>query len=79
MDDWLQVSDYGWEHPSGWAVALMYVRGEPGYMLSQDRVIHGPFDSLWDAKARHAILGPHLRARADSAGAVAFEGAALAE
>jgi len=27
-------------------------------MLSREAVIHGPFDSLWDAKARHAILVP---------------------
>jgi len=27
-------------------------------MLSSNTVIHGPFDSLWDAKARHAIFAP---------------------
>lgn len=58
MDNWKQLSDYGWEHPSGWAIALMRVHGEASYMLSREGVIHGPFDSLWDAKARHAILVP---------------------
>lgn len=60
MDNWMQVSDYGWEHPTGWAIALLYVLGQPGYMLSGGIVIHGPFESLWDAKARHAILAPVL-------------------
>ncbi|MHA6823947.1 hypothetical protein ACQUJT_20275 [Ralstonia pseudosolanacearum] len=58
MDNWTQISPYGWEHPGGWAIALLYVLGEPGYMLSRDTIIHGPFESLWDAKARHAILAP---------------------
>ena len=56
MDNWDQVSGYGWEHPSGWAIALMNVRGQPAYMLSRNGAIHGPFDSLADAKARHATL-----------------------
>ena len=58
MDNWDQVSGYGWEHPSGWAIALMNVQGQPAYMLSRNGAIHGPFDSLADAKARHAILVP---------------------
>ncbi|MEW1781343.1 hypothetical protein AB0305_03985 [Arthrobacter sp. NPDC080086] len=62
MDYWTQVSPYGWEHPSGWAIALLYVLGQPGYMLSRDATIHGPFESLWDAKARHAILAPAFSA-----------------
>ncbi|MBA9846818.1 MULTISPECIES: hypothetical protein [Pseudomonadota] len=68
MDNWNQVSGYGWEHPSGWAIALMNVLGEPGYMLSRESSIHGPFDSLSDAKARHAILVPSFdQAEVDSA------------
>lgn len=62
MDNWNQVSGYGWEHPSGWAIALMKVQGHPAYMLSRDGAIHGPFDSLADAKALHAILEPSLEA-----------------
>jgi hypothetical protein len=58
MDNWKQVSGYGWEHPSGWAIALMNVLGKPGYMLSREGAIHGPFGSLADAKARHAFLVP---------------------
>lgn len=58
MDNWKQLSDYGWEHPSGWAIALMRVHGEAAYMLSREGVIQGPFDSLSDAKARHSILAP---------------------
>lgn len=58
MDDWTQVSPYGWTHPSGWSIALMNVHGQAGYMPSCSAVIHGPFDALWDAKARHAILVP---------------------
>lgn len=62
MDQWTQVSPYGWQHPSGWAIALLYVLGQPGYMLSREATIHGPFESLWDAKARHAILFPAFSA-----------------
>lgn len=34
------------------------VHGKAAYMLSCNAIIHGPFDGLWDAKARHAILAP---------------------
>jgi hypothetical protein len=49
-------------HADGWAIAVLYVLGQPGYMLSRGAVIHGPFASLWDAKARHAILAPSFAA-----------------
>lgn len=62
MENWSQVSEYGWVHSSGWAIALMYVRGEPGYMLSRESAVYGPFASLWDAQAHHAILVPAFSA-----------------
>ncbi|RNM03245.1 hypothetical protein [Ralstonia pseudosolanacearum] len=63
MEEWTQVSPYGWTHPSGWAIALMNVHGQAGYMLSCNAFIHGPFDKLWDAQARHAILAPSTTVR----------------
>ncbi|WP_426400898.1 hypothetical protein ACN9M1_26575 (plasmid) [Ralstonia sp. R-29] len=62
MDHWTQVSPYGWELLSGWAIALLYVLGQSGYMLSREATIHGPLESLWDAKARHAMLAPAFSA-----------------
>lgn len=66
MDDWTQVSQYGWTHSSGWSIALMNVHGQAGYMLSCNAIAHGPFDGLWDAKARHAILAPSASSADDT-------------
>lgn len=58
MENRSQASEHNRTHSCGWAIALMYVRGEPGYMLTRESAIYGPFESLWDARMRHAILVP---------------------
>ncbi len=61
MDNWNQVSGYGWEHPSGWAIALMNVLGEPGYMLSREKLHSRTVRFTVGRKSTPCNLGAELR------------------
>lgn len=58
MDEWRQNSDYGWSHPSGWAIGRYVVGGTPVFGLWHGGETQGRFEDLAAAKLRHAQRVP---------------------
>jgi hypothetical protein len=53
IGEWKQESEYGWSHPSGWAIGRYLVNGISRFMLWQGHETKGRFDSFSDAVNQH--------------------------